>query len=319
MRACRPSFPTLVLLLVIMLLHGQAAHAQQEGNRQQRSLLLPGGGQAADAFSKGVLSFIGNATVLIQYAGFTILTDPNFLHKGDYAHLGYGLKSQRLTEPAMALDQLPPIDLVLLSHLHGDHFDQMVQQQLSRDLPVVTTPHAARELAEMGFTRRFPLDTWDTLTVRKGDAILRITSMPARHGPPVLSAALPETMGSMLDFVDSEGRISYRAYITGDTLMHDAISDIPRRYPDVDLALLHLGGTTLFGMVMVTMDAAQGVEMMRVIAPRHAIPVHYNDYDVFQSPIEDFQRQASEARLRDRLTFLKHGERYEFTARRGRP
>src|ERR1051326_5718517 len=56
----------------------------------------------------GSLYFIGTATALFRYAGFTILTDPNFLHKGEKAHIGYGLSTKRVTEPAINMDQLPP-------------------------------------------------------------------------------------------------------------------------------------------------------------------------------------------------------------------
>jgi hypothetical protein len=52
-------------------------------------------------------------------------------------------------------------------------------------------------------------------------------------------------------------------YITGDTLVIDALKEIPRRYPDIDLALLHLGGTRVLG-ILVTMDAEQGVEMLQI-------------------------------------------------------
>ncbi len=97
-------------------------------------------------FSKGSVFFIGTATVIIRYAGFTILTDPNFLHAGDHVHLGYGLTSERLTEPALDIDELPPIDLCVLSHYHGDHFDQIVEEKLNKDLPIVTTNHAVGEL-----------------------------------------------------------------------------------------------------------------------------------------------------------------------------
>jgi L-ascorbate metabolism protein UlaG (beta-lactamase superfamily) len=62
-----------------------------------------------------------------ELAGFTFLTDPNFLHRGDHAKLGYGLRSKRLTEPALDIDQLPPLDFIVLSHHHGDHFDEVVR------------------------------------------------------------------------------------------------------------------------------------------------------------------------------------------------
>src|SRR5947209_4611527 len=84
------------------------------------ALVLDGGAGAAD-FDTGELTFIGTATVLLRFGGFTILTDPNFLHRGEHAYLGMGLRSRRLTEPAMAIADLPPLDFIVLSHHHGDH------------------------------------------------------------------------------------------------------------------------------------------------------------------------------------------------------
>ena len=88
--------------------------------------------------------------MIFRYAGFTILTDPNFLHRGDHVHLGYGLTATRRTDPALELEALPPVDLVVLSHLHEDHFDREVEGKLDR-APLVTTPHAAAELTTKGF------------------------------------------------------------------------------------------------------------------------------------------------------------------------
>lgn len=98
----------------------------------------------------GSVFFIGTATVLLRLGGYTILTDPNFLHQGDHVHLGYGLTSKRLTEPALAIDDLPPIDFVVLSHFHGDHFDRIAEEKLDRTLPIITTRHAATRLASRG-------------------------------------------------------------------------------------------------------------------------------------------------------------------------
>jgi len=92
------------------------------------------------------ITFVGTATVLIRHAGGALLTDPNFLHRGEHAYLGYGLQSRRLTEPALQIHDLPPLDLVVLSHHHGDHFDRRAAAGLPRDLTIVTEPHAARTL-----------------------------------------------------------------------------------------------------------------------------------------------------------------------------
>ncbi len=95
------------------------------------------------------------------------------------------------------------------------------------------------------------------------------------------------------------------------------MKQIPKRYPDIDLALLHLGGTRAFG-VLVTMDAKQGVEAIKLIAPTVAIPIHYNDYTVFKSPLEDFQKAVKAAGLDDRVRYLAHGESYDFRVPKSR-
>ncbi len=274
------------------------------------SLALPTGTGQVDT-AQGSIFFIGTATVLLRYAGFTILTDPNFLHQGDHVHLGFGLTSTRLTNPAIEMDQLPPFDLVILSHLHEDHFDRFVQQHLDKGTTIVTTPEATVALRRKCFSMLEPLHTWETLTVTKGDYTLRITAMPGKHGPGVLNSALPSVMGSMLEFQNKTGETLLRLYITGDTLLHEQLQDIPQRYPDIDLALLHLGGTRIFG-ILLTMDAMQGIEAIKLINPREAIPLHYNDYPVFKSPLADFQELVKLSGLEDRVHYIAHGDTYTF-------
>ena len=274
-------------------------------------LQLPADAGSVSNNSNGSIFFIGTATVIIRYAGFTILTDPNFLHAGDHVHLGYGLTSKRLTNPAIDIDELPPIDFCVLSHYHGDHFDQLVEKKLRQDLPIITTEHAAEELKSKGFTAPVALDTWESVTLEKGDTRVRLTSMPGQHGPAIVDYALPPVMGSILDFEDADGRRLLRLYISGDTLVIDELKEIPNRFPEIDIGLFHLGGTRVLG-VLVTMDDEQGVEAIQIINPDKAIPIHYNDYDVFKSPLEDFKRAAGEAGLSDKIVYLNHGETYNF-------
>lgn len=260
----------------------------------------------------GSIFFVGTATVIIRYAGFTILTDPNFLHSGDHVHLGYGITSERKTEPAIEIEELPSdIDFVLLSHYHGDHFDRVVEEKLDQSLPIITTQHAADELAEKGFHETYPLDTWEEITVGKGDVELTITSTPGRHGPPVVEKGLPPVMGSMLEFRSEEGQTLFQLFITGDTVMYEDLEEIPERYPHIDLALLHLGGTKILG-VLLTMDAEQGVEAVELFDADTNIPIHYNDYEVFQSPLSDFEKAVSEAGLEDRVAYVEHGDTFRF-------
>jgi L-ascorbate metabolism protein UlaG (beta-lactamase superfamily) len=231
-------------------------------------LSLSGTDVTATDRAQGSILFVGTATVILRYAGFTILTDPNFLHRGDHVHLGHGMTATRRTDPALELEALPPVDFVVLSHMHEDHFDREVERKLDRYLPIVTTPHAAVDLTSKGFSAAKALNTWETLTVAKGSARVRITSTPGAHGRGFLAKMLPDVMGSLLEFENALGGSAFRIYITGDTLLFDELKEIPRRFPDIDLALLHLGGTMFFGVLMVTMDPRQGVEVIRLSSRR---------------------------------------------------
>ena len=167
------------------------------------------------------------------------------------------------------------------------------------------------EQGRQGFRNPIALETWDTLRVVRGSRWVLTTSMPGKHAPDPLSKLLPPVMGSMLEFGDADG-VAMRLYITGDTLIHDRLHEIPSRYPDIHLALLHLGGTRVLGVTL-TMDAEQGVEALRITQPRHAIPIHYDDYTVFKSPLLDFSAAFASSGLTTKLHYLQRGETFSFT------
>jgi hypothetical protein len=84
------------------------------------------------------------------------------------------------------------------------------------------------------------------LSFVKGNARLKITATPGRHGPLPISMFMPQVMGSILDFCDTlddhnrPRHLVFRIYITGDTMVFDDIKDIPKHYPDVDVAMFIL-------------------------------------------------------------------------------
>ena len=257
------------------------------------------------------VTFIGNATTLIQAGGLTLLTDPNFLHRGQHAYLGYGLVSKRLREPALDIGELPSLDAVVLSHMHGDHWDRVSQRHLDHELPILTTPHAAKRLGHRGFGSALGLNTWQTHKIVKDATVLTVTSLPGRHAPTPLDRFLPAVMGSMLEF--SDGSATRRLYISGDTLMIDELREIPIRFQSIDAGILHLGGTRLpFGRhlpvgLTVTMDGRQGADAVELLDLPRMIPVHFDDYGVFASGLSEFTYEMQRRGLADRIIELERG------------
>jgi hypothetical protein len=117
--------------------------------------------------------------------------------------------------------------------------------------------------------------------------------------------------GGVVEWPSSYDRPLLRLYVTGNTLVYRDIKQIPHRYANIDLALLHLGGARALS-VLVTMDAKQGVEIIKTINLTVAIPVHYNDYDVMKLSLDDLQREVAAAGLEDHMRYLLHGDTYTF-------
>ncbi|GAM39464.1 hypothetical protein TCE0_034r11036 [Talaromyces pinophilus] len=291
--------------------------------------------RGTDGTENASLYFVGTATTILEWAGIRIMTD---------ASLRPGVSAARRTNPAVDLHDLPRIDLVLLSHYHGDHFDQSVEASLRRDLPIITTPHAKDHLTSKGaqdsFSNVHALDFFDRMIVDISSSTssgndkrsqIRVTGMPGKHVPtkPLqilndLLQAVPPTNGWMVELGNSTSssdfKVGYRIYISGDTLLVDELKQIPERYAgqNIDLMLIHLGGTTIPSpslspmTVMVTMDAKQGLQLIQLINPDLTIPIHYDDYDVFASPLDDFKAEVEKAGLADRVVYLDRKDQFKF-------
>jgi L-ascorbate metabolism protein UlaG (beta-lactamase superfamily) len=262
---------------------------------------------AAPAPDDVTLTFGGNATTLLCVGPFTLLTDPNFLHRGQRAYLGYGLWTKRRTEPALQPTQLPALDAILLSHLHGDHWDRIATRALDRSTPVVTTPAAARRLARRGFRETADLAPWQRQEFTRGDSTLRITSVPGVHGPGPMARLLPPVMGSVLELV-RDGELGWRGYISGDTLRRPFLAEVLDRCGPLDVLIPHLGGTKALG-ITVTMDGRQGADLVEMLRPPVTVPVHFDDYGRFASPLSDFLNEVAGRRLPGEIRTVQRGER----------
>jgi L-ascorbate metabolism protein UlaG (beta-lactamase superfamily) len=258
------------------------------------------------------ITHIGGPTALIEVGGWRLLTDPTFDPPGGTYTFGWGTGSRKLAGPAIAASDLPPIDAVLLSHdHHGDNLDPAGRALLPSAGVVVTTASGARRLG--GEARG--LEPWEATTLEAaGRPSIEITATPCRHGPPLSRPVVGDVIGFALGWDGQEHGV---LWISGDTALYEGVRQVADRLR-VGIALLHLGGVRfpVSGPVRYTMTGREAVELCRLVAPRTAIPIHYEGWRHFRQGRDAVERELADAPadIRRRFRWLPIGEAVEIEA-----
>jgi L-ascorbate metabolism protein UlaG (beta-lactamase superfamily) len=113
-------------------------------------------------------------------------------------------------------------------------------------------------------------------------------------------------MGSVLE-LRRGGELSWRGYITGDTLFRPFLGEVLERCGPLDVVIPHLGGTRALG-ITVTMDARQGAGLVELLKPGVTVPVHFDDYSRFASPLGDFVEEVRRRRAPGELRTVHRGD-----------
>jgi L-ascorbate metabolism protein UlaG (beta-lactamase superfamily) len=257
------------------------------------------------------LTHIGGPTVLIEFGGWRLLTDPTFDPAGRDYSFGWGTGSRKLADPAIAAADLGPIDAVLLSHdHHDDNLDAAGRALLPGAGAVLTTVAGAKRLG--GNARG--LAPWATTTLEApGKPTIEVTATPCRHGPPLSRPIVGDVVGFGLAW---EGQKHGALWVSGDTVLYDGVREVADRLR-VGTALLHLGGVRfpISGPLRYTMTAHEAVELCGLLRPETAIPIHYEGWKHFREGREAIERElrsASEA-IRQELRWLPIGEATEIS------
>jgi L-ascorbate metabolism protein UlaG (beta-lactamase superfamily) len=245
------------------------------------------------------LTHIGGPTVLIEAAGWRILTDPTFDPPGNRYRFGWGTSSRKLAGPSLELDALGPVDAVLLTHdHHPDNLDEAGRHLLA-DAPVVVT--TASGALRLGHGAR-GLVAWQATTLESPSRpTIEIVATPCRHGPPFSRRITGDVIGFALRWDGQEHGV---VWISGDTVLYPGVRKVADRF-DVDVAILHVGGVRfpVTGPVRYTMTIRDAVELCDQVRPHTAIPVHYEGWSHFQQGRVAVERTLADLAPERRLPF----------------
>lgn len=232
-----------------------------------------------DNRSQATVTWLGHASFLLQLAGHNILTDPVLSERASpFAFAG----PKRLQAPGLTLDELPPIDLIVLSHDHYDHCDLPTLHALrERDDPHIVAPLALGSwLARRGFRRWTELDWWQQ---HQHDA-LTIHAVPVQHFSG--RAAFDRNTRLWAGYVIDAG--AHRVFFAGDSGYSPDFADIGARFAPIDLALLPIGAyepREFMGPVHANPEEA--VQMHREIGAVRSIGMHWGTFRLTTEPMNE--------------------------------
>jgi len=247
---------------------------------------------------------IGGPTALVEHQGWRILTDPTFDPPGRRYTFGWGTSSRKTAGPAVALEDIGPVDVVLLSHdHHADNLDDLGRATLATATFVVTTEPGARRLKGSN-TRGLATGATTTLEL-PGRPALRVTATPCRHGPRFSRPIAGKVIGFALAVGDAQ---QTALWMTGDSVLYGELREVAKAL-DVDTALVHLGSVQFgfTGPLRYSMTATEAVELLGLLNPRVAVPVHYEGWSHFRETEAHSRAALDGSPVVDRVRWLVPG------------
>jgi L-ascorbate metabolism protein UlaG (beta-lactamase superfamily) len=251
------------------------------------------------------VTYLGHASVAIEFAGETIVTDPVFSNR-------IARYFTRRNQPS----EFRPEDLrgvrgVLISHAHHDHLDYRSLKRFGRGLPVVVPWGLAFPVRLHGFTDVRVIRPWEELTF----GAWRVTAVPAHH------------FGGRLPFVYTSGYQGYVLsgpsciYFAGDTGWDEAIFGEIRRRFAIDLAVLPIAGALFPWFRRNHMNPSDALRAFHALQARRMLPMHYETFHASFAPSGEPRRALLEESVRlgleDRVVALSEGQSLYVKGRSG--
>lgn len=213
------------------------------------------------------IQLIRNATMRLHYAGRLFVTDPFLAAKHSRPSFTGRSPNPLVDLPMSPEEVIAGAEMVVVSHLHGDHFDPAAQELLPKETPILCQPGNEEAIRGKGFSQVTPVDgrvTWQGIT---------ITRTAGRHG----SGAALAVMGQVSGFVfqaDGEPTI----YWAGDTILYEAVK-LTLKHLRPDVVITHSSGAVWQEMGLIVMDAAQTVAVCQAAPNSKVVAIHLDSLD----------------------------------------
>jgi L-ascorbate metabolism protein UlaG (beta-lactamase superfamily) len=240
------------------------------------------------------LTWIGHASFLIGFNDLNVLVDPNFAN--------WLILLKRVKRAGLRIEHLPPIDLVLLSHAHRDHFHKPTLRRIPSPR-IAVMPWGVGELTRnLDFERVIELDWWETFQNRDWS----VTLVPSKHWG---ARSLRDHHRGYGGFVlEHQGR---RIYHAGDSAYFEGFKDIGRQFAP-ELALLPIGAYHPEGLRNVHMGPDDAVQAFKDLRAKWLVPMHYGTFKLSFEDMEEPPQRLRELGRREKITrqikFLEEGK-----------
>lgn len=236
------------------------------------------------------LTWIGHSSFLIQYDGFNILTDP---HMTDRASPFSWAGPKRAVPPGLKIDELPEIDLILLSHNHYDHLDLPTLEAIKarqHEAPMIFAPEGmAGWLKRQGYPAK-ELAWWDT----DDFSGWKLSSVPGQHFSGRWLTDRNET--HWCGWVMQHQSTGFSLYFVGDTGYSDDFKKIGSRFESFDLSLIPIGAyEPRWFMKPVHVNPEEAVQIHRDVASRFSIGMHWGTFKLTDEPLDEPPRKLKQA------------------------
>jgi len=248
------------------------------------------------------VTFIGHSSFFLQIDGRKVLIDPVFSKRLIL------LRRQRY--PGVLLEELPSIDLVLLTHAHMDHLDLSslrrvvrITRRLTGGTPEVVVPRGVEDLVEnLGFSRVHRMDWWEETTV-KG---LKVTMTPCKHWGARLFRDMHRGYGGYV--VEGGG---HSVYHSGDSAYFEGFREIGKRLKP-EVALLPIGAYFPDSHRAVHTSPEEAVQAFIELGAEEMIPMHFGTFRLGREPMDEplkrLRAEAERLHIKGKLKVLEEGE-----------